>query len=503
MNARTSLALLTLTSVLLAACAGSPAPATPNDAQTGSLPDLTSQVGHEHLVTAAPALPATPNLQRLPDLRGPKIRERPIGTQAITANPNLLALKLLIITAGTADPDLDAAKAMLGQAGVPYDVLDATTTPLTEDSLMVAADGSGRYQGVILTNNSLFFQNSNGGYESALDVNEWATLWQYEQTFKVRQLSMYTFPGVFPEDYGMRYLDGTASDSADVVAAPGQTITSEFRPGAVVKVRNAYNYPAVVLDPVSWNGVGVANVQPVLVDKTSPSRVFAATSTTTSGRERLALTMAHNQYFLHSQLLGYSLVNWVTKGLYLGEYRRYNQLDIDDWFLYGDHYNAATKTLSPDSFRMSASDALGARDQQTTLQNTFDVARGFRFAVAYNGGGANTAAAASCDPNVGGVDPLTSMTKCLAGAFNWVSHTRDHLYMDFLNTTQSTTQIRDNQTIGATLGLVRSTKGLITGDMSGLGYYNAAGDGPKTNYGLSASNPSSCRSHLESLSLHR
>ena len=137
---------------------------------------------------------------------------------------------------------------------------------------------------------------------------------------------------------------------------------------------------------------------------------------------------------------------------------------------------------------MSASDALAFRDQQTAIQNTYDVARNFRFAVAFNGGGANTAAPLSCDPNVVSADPLTSVTKCLSNTFNWVSHTRDHEYMDFLSNAASKTQIAGNQTIASTLGLVRSANGLITGDMSGLGYYNPAGDGPKTNYGLGASN---------------
>lgn len=494
MNRIQSLSLMALTTALLIGCSSPPAPsvtATDTSSPTSAAPTITALGGHQRarglFLQKSPVGPQGSNLMQLPDLRGPKIPEHRLGTQAITANPNLLALRLLIITAGTSDPSLDAAKAMLGQAGVPYDVLDATVTPLTDSTLM-ATDGSGLYQGVVLTNNSLVYQNSSGGYQSALTSVQWTTLWQYEQTFKVRQISMYTYPSFYPEDYGLRYIDGSASGSADVTPVAGQTVTSDLRAGAVIKVRNAYNYPATALPSSQWAAAGLSSVQPILSDAANPSRVFAATSTTTSGRERLALTMAHNQYFLHSQLLGYALVNWVTKGLYLGEYRRYNQVDIDDWFLFGDRYNAATKTISPDSFRMSASDALAFRDQQTAIQNTYDVARNFRFAVAFNGGGANTAAPLSCDPQVKSADPLTSVTKCLSNTFNWISHTRDHEYMDFLSTADSTTQIAGNQTIASTLGLVRSANSLITGNMSGLGYYNSAGDGPATNYGLGASN---------------
>lgn len=501
MNRRIS-PLLVLT--LLAACGTAPAPGslpqggTPGSAGEGAaLPPENAGDGALHPQAKShsrrpqltpPAQPGPPNLQRLPELRGPRIKPSALGAQALTTNANLLALRMLVLTAGTTDPNLGAARAMLDQAGVPYDVLDAATTPLLEDTLINAADGSGRYQGVILTNNSLVFQNPAGAYEYALDPAEWARLWQYEATYKVRQLSLYTFPGTFPEDYGLRYVEGSASSSADVQPAPGQALTGDLRPAAVLPVRNAYNYPATVLDPAQWGAAGVTAVQPLLVGSAAPERVYAATSTSSDGRERLALTMAHNEFFLHSQLLNSTLVNWVTRGLYLGEYRRYNQLDIDDWFLFNDRYDAATGGVAPDAFRMSASDALSTRDQQTALQNSYDVARAFRFAIAYNGGGANLTAPASCDPNAPSPDPLTSVSRCLAGAFDWVNHTRDHLYMDFLTYAQSYQQVNGNRSVGNALGLVRSARGLVTGDMSGLGYYNPNGEGDKTNFGLGASN---------------
>ena len=60
--------------------------------------------------------------------------------------------------------------------------------------------------------------------------------------------------------------------------------------------------------------------------------------------------------------------------------------------------------------------------------------------------------------------------------------------MDFLNYADSYAQLAPNLTIGAQMGLNVSKKSLLTGDMSGLGYYNPAGDGLKTNFGLGASN---------------
>jgi hypothetical protein len=80
------------------------------------------------------------------------------------------------------------------------------------------------------------------------------------------------------------------------------------------------------------------------------------------------------------------------------------------------------------------------------------------------------------------------MSRCLKDTFDWVSHTFDHEYMDLMNYADSLAQLKPNITVGQTLDLNLSRKSLVTGDMSGLGYYNPAGDGPKTNYGLLASN---------------
>ncbi|WP_102124674.1 hypothetical protein [Deinococcus planocerae] len=490
MNPSRFCSLLTVTAALLTACN---APTT--GAPTGAVdsPELHTQgkakgKGHKHFQSTTPAQPRGRNLQKLPDFRGPPIPKPPpsspgtFRSQALTgtANPNVFALRMLVVTAGAGDPNLETARTLLGQAGVPFDVLDATAAVLTEGALM-NADGSGRYQGVILTNNALLYE-ANGQWQSALDVPEWQLLWEYERLYGARQLALYTYPGTWPEDYGLRPVDGSASDTADLrTTAAGGAVFRDLRPGATVPVRHAWNYPATVTA-----AEGVAGTQPLLTD--AGGRVLAATSATTDGRERLALTFAHNPFLLHSQLLNLALLDWVTRGLYVGEYRRYNQLDIDDWFLPNDRYDPATGQIAPDSFRISAQDALSLRNQQTALQTGYDVATTFRFAIAYNGGGANTAAPLSCDPAAPSPDPLSSMSRCLAGSFDWFNHTRDHLYMDFLSRDESYVQVNSNKSIGVKLGLVRSTRSLVTGDMSGLGYYNPDGEGVKTDFGLQASN---------------
>ncbi|WP_425148123.1 hypothetical protein [Deinococcus sp.] len=468
-------ALLTFGGLALVGCSSPPSP--PQASVTPPTSDLVSSPAKHLMTPGNPALPDGTTLQPLPDLTGPHTLQ-PIRPLAVNANTAVVGLKVLILSAGSADFGVAAAKTMLDQAGVPYDVVDAAPSGISAATL-VAADGSGKYQGVILTSGSLAFQNAAGGWQSALDWTGWNVLWNYEASYGARQLSLYTYPSTWPEDYGLRDA-GAASGSADVgVATTGSGLLSDLKPGGVLPIRNAYNYPATVAS------VAGVTTTPLLTD--ASGRVLAAASDT-GGRERLALTFAQNPYLLHSALLGYSLVNWLTKGVYLGDYRRFNQLDIDDWFLPGDVFDAATHVIYPDAFRLSASDALALPSQLNALHAAYPAASAFRFAMMFNGYGADTSASASCSAGVVSSDPLSSVTHCLGNAFDWVSHTKDHLFMDFLNYADSYAQLKPNLDIGAAMGLNVSTHSLLSGGMSGLGYYNPAGNGPLTDHGLGASN---------------
>ncbi|TSA87638.1 hypothetical protein FNU79_03970 [Deinococcus detaillensis] len=466
-------ALLSVGGLILVACNSTPAV----QPQAPASQAFAGAAGLLHPILGVPTLPDGRNLTPLRELSGAK-PNLPLRTLSLGTNASVVGLKVLILSAGTSDFGLPAAKAMLEQAGVPYDVVNPATG--WNASALVAADGSGKYQGVMLTSGNLAYEASPGVWQSALDWAGWNLLWQYEQEYQVRQLSLYTYPSSWPEDYGLRDAGSASGSAVARLSSGGAQVFSDLRPGTSLPINYAYNYPANV---VAVPGVSTT---PLLSD--TSGRVLAALSST-GGRERLAMTFAQNPYLLHSELLSYSLVNWLTKGVYLGEYRRFNQLDIDDWFLAGDVFDAATKTLQPDAFRISAVDALALPGQQAALRSMYPVASAFKFAMMYNGGGADLTAPASCNPSVSSPDKLSSATRCVAGQFDWVSHTKDHLYMDLLNYADSYDQIKPNFDIGAAMGLPVSTKVVLSGDMSGLGYYNPNGDGVKTNYGLGASNP--------------
>lgn len=411
--------------------------------------------------------------------------EATLTTAAATTSRVQLRLRLVSPTA--ADPGLAAVEALCDQVGVPCERLIAATTPLTPE-LLVAANGEARYQGVFLTNNELAY-SSGGAYVTAFDADEWNTLWQFERDYGVRQVSLYSFPGSYPEPLGISYAGVAPSTTAApyyvTLTAAGREVFSTLKADVSVPVRHAYGYQAR-LD-------GSVPAQPLLQD--AAGNVLAVTTTSADGRERLALTVAHSPSLLHTQLLGYDLLRWITRGVFIGQRHFYLNIDQDDWFAPTDKWDAAVGGVRGE-YRLSAKDVVSVVEQQQKLRRSYPFAKGFTWTLAFNGAYANPKAKRGCSVNTQGIDPLTSLTLCYKNEFFWVNHTFSHAYMDAPTSyTEALAEITDNTKLARQLGLA-ATKGyaersLVTGDISGLGWYAPGGPDsrPKVDYGLSASNP--------------
>ena len=51
------------------------------------------------------------------------------------------------------------------------------------------------------------------------------------------------------------------------------------------------------------------------------------------------MTVASNQFQSHNQLLRHGMLNWVTRGVFLGYQRNYLELQVDDLFLGDDAWD--------------------------------------------------------------------------------------------------------------------------------------------------------------------
>jgi hypothetical protein len=428
------------------------------------------------------------------------------ATTAAAAASSRIAVRALVVGLDAGDWGVDTWRAMLDRTGASYDVLYSRSTDLTASSL-VRPDGTGRYNAILLTNNNLLYPDGTGAFVSAFSADEWNLLWAYERDFAVRQATLYASYGSFPEDYCLRA--GTEGGVGDTplnvgLTATGARVFDYLKATAQIPVVQSYVYR----DQLDAACGGQALL-------TAGGNVLGVASTSPDGRERLALTFTSNQFLLQANLLTYGLFRWASRGLFFGERRHHLNTDVDDWFNSSDHLIAGPNNYpapgqpwpnlvpsttcstasapcinSDPGFQMSGHDAYNARTQQSALRTRYPLASGYTMGMAYNGGDADLTAGATCYPT-GGINRLTSTSRCLRNDFRWINHTLTHPKMNFTDYTTSRQEISQNLTVASRLGFAVDGTVLKTGEYSGLGVYNPDPTNdidPPTDFGLGASN---------------
>ncbi|WP_336209639.1 Agd3-related carbohydrate deacetylase [Nonomuraea sp. LPB2021202275-12-8] len=393
-----------------------------------------------------------------------------------------VGLRALVVAVDPADWGVATWKSVLDRVGAPYDVVYSRTQPLAAADLL-QADGTGRYNAILLTNNSLLYFDGSG-YVSGFDAAEWNVLWAYERDYSVRQASLYTAYGTWPEDYCLRAGSeggvGGTPISTDLTTA-GASVFDYLKTGVDIPISLSYVYRSTI--------AGGCPADPIITDG---GDVLGVRSTSTDGRERMALTFTSNQYLPQADLLTYGVFRWASKGLHLGERRHYLNADVDDWFSHTDHLYANGTLEQDPGYRMSRADAVSTYGQQNSFRAANPLAANFKLNVAYNGEGSDPSAPSMCLLTLPGTDGLTSYSRCRASSFTWINHTFTHPKMNVLDYATSRAEIQDNLTRAAALGLQVDPTVLKTGEYSGLGVYHPDPNNdidPPTDHGLAASNP--------------
>lgn len=389
-------------------------------------------------------------------------------------------LRALVVAVDENDWGVDTWKAVLDRVGAAYDVVHTRTEPLGD---LIAPDGTGRYNAILLTSNSLLYEDG-GNYLSGLDANEWNVLWAYERDYGVRQAALYTAYGTWPEDYCLR-----PGSEGGVGATPISTALTPAGAGVFDYLRTGVNVP-ISLSYVYRSTIAAGCAADPLI--TSGTDVLGVRSTSTDGRERAALTFTSNQYLPQADLLTFGLFRWATRGLYLGEQRHYLNADVDDWFSHTDHLLANGTVDSDPGFRLSRNDAVSTYQQQNSFRAAHPLAGNFKLNIAYNGEGADVHAPSICLLPPLLTDGLTAYSRCRKSSFTWINHTFTHPKMNATDYATSHAEIQDNLTRGAALGFTVDATVLKTGEYSGLGVYHPDPNNdidPPTDHGLAASNP--------------
>jgi hypothetical protein len=430
-------------------------------------------------MTAMPQQPPTSPAQLVP--------VRTLAAPGSSAVPgSRVMLRQLIIATDADDFQLPAWTTILNQVGTPYDVLFAKQDALGADRL-VRSDGVGRYNAILLTSNTLLYEDGSGQYVSAFTDTEWQTLWDYERTYQVRQVALNAAPGETPEDYYLRaWSEGPVGDTPVLarLTSDGASVFDRLSPAIEIPIAQTYAYRTRLAEQ--------GDAQPLL---TLDADVIGVLSTAPDGRERAAVTFALSPALPATSLLGYGLLRWATRGIFLGEQRHWLNVDVDDWF-------NADATGSPDqlirAYRLTGPEAAAASQQQAELRRRHPLAAGFTLNLAYNGAKLDPAAPAQYS-TVGTPDSLTSYSRFLRHEFRWINHTLTHPQMNFSSYSESHQEIRDNLVAAALIGLPVPSTVFKPPEYSGLGVYDphsssspATGPiqqpGPVTDFGLKAAN---------------
>ena len=386
-----------------------------------------------------------------PALAHPTALERPSRATALATPPPgcssySLGMQVLVIATDGTENDLPAIQQALGYHTIPFSTWTAAQNPglLTADKL--SAGCAGKYQGIILTTGGLLYSTDGGAsFRSALTSAEWQALRNYEASFHVREISWYVNPSA---DQGLNpasaSVDTTTSPIDGTLTAAGKTVFPYVNSANPITISQAWAYLTTPSDP---------NVTPLLVDK--DNHALVSRRLTSDGRETMALTFDSNPNLVHDLVLAHGLVEWLTTGIYLGEFRAYLTPQSDDLFIDDDMFTGGVYRITADDYNAAHSWQVG---QQANPGNS-----GFRLAMAFNAIGADTS----------GDDPLTSAVLATNADYLFLNHTWDHQNLDNADYAFAFSQIDQNNQFAIGQFQNFTTANFISPDVSGLTNPNA------------------------------
>ena len=364
-----------------------------------------------------------------------------------------MAMRVLVVSADGLEPSFGAAMATLEQMGIPAQAYVVRRDgPLTPEKLVQGT--TARYYAVVLATSTLSFWDG-ARHVSAFGPSDWETLAAFESKFRVRQVTMYTYPSAeygfqAPSNLGMLAKSGH-------LTAEGRRIFSYLNPQAEIPIRGAWLYLARA----------TSDAVPLLV--TPDGDTLAAVKQYGDGRENLAFLMDGNAAMLHTHLLAAGAIAWATRGVFLGERRVYLNAQVDDLFFDDDRYTGPP-------YRMTTSDLDATLAWQRAIR-TRPLTGAFRLAMAFNGEGSEHAftdgrgqpfTEAESVPEAT-EDPLTDAAMASEGAFEWISHTYGHTNLDAITDQQASWELQQNHRVAVELRFTRySRENLVTPDISGL-----------------------------------
>jgi hypothetical protein len=244
----------------------------------------------------------------------------------VSCDAQIEDLKILVVTNGQTEADFPAITQALGYIGTPYTVLDFTQTGNMIPAGYLSDGGChGYFQGVIF-----------GFGDNRYSISNISVLDLYESQFGVRQVNWYVSPD---PNFGLALASGSIAASPTPYnfhyTTAGNAIFSYANVANPVGITNAFIYLSAAANGST----------PILTDDSG--NVLGAVFNTPFAGTYLSLTFDSNQFLLHDQVLAYGLINWVTQGIFLGDYHVYASAQVDDFFIDDSEWIPGTACQDP------------------------------------------------------------------------------------------------------------------------------------------------------------
>jgi hypothetical protein len=378
----------------------------------------------------------------------------PSATVAATCTTRTTDLKLLVLAGDGKESDLAAIKQALDGLGTPYTLWIASQRPGQLTSAQLLSGCHGFFQGVILTTDSLSYRDVQGTLISTgLTSTEWQALDAYETGFLARQLTWFARPAAASGfNRVSKTLNTSTSPITTQLTTAGHQVFTYAQPSANIPIKGVTTYLATPLQD--------GTTTPLLVD--AQGNALALVRNLTGGRELLSLTFNSNPTLIQDLVLWYGLVNWVTRGLFLGEFHTYLTPHIDDMFQGNGEWavgaTCTTATGTGLAYRMTGADFDALLNWQQSRQKA-NVSHQLTLNLAYIGNGTVLYVP----------DTLTPAATANAHQFHWINHTYAHPHFDNVDYSYALSQIQKDIALSTKLNLTPfSIRNLVTPAITGL-----------------------------------
>ncbi|WON75267.1 hypothetical protein [Nitrosospira sp. Is2] len=416
---------------------------------------------------------------------------------------NAVRLRILVITTGEIAEDMGFAyiKPFLDEIGVPYDVLNAATEDLTAAVLASSSTGGsckaedagcvGNYNGIILTDADLV---------PGFTPSEWDILHNYQKNFGVRQAVLSGWPATYSDPqtpYGV-YLDyGLVYSSSGTDYEGRWTVPASYGMEVFEYVNRANPFPITDFafaanprnDARALRDGSVPRVEPLLRTQNGEALLsivrYMVAPQIQPVREVMISTITNAGFLVHSKVLAYEFINWVTHGVFVGARFVHMAVHVDDLFLPNPVWDTAVKAINPaNTYRLNSVDVNNAVSKQAAFRAAHPAAGAFKLDFAFNGAGAVV------DPKAvrltaNFADDLVRAVVVYKRNFRFINHTFTHAAMDkagvradapcdyatFTSAADIRAEILKNRMVWGLLGLPdrsENNRVLVSGAHSGL-----------------------------------